>query len=210
MQRDMNRGGRWGWLDRLLLALVLVLQVVILLRGGGRASSSDGAPQAALAAESPTAAVMPAPPVARPTTVLRAPRADGFDQMVDRMNSMMAGAMRDWDTMSRMMSRTDRWPHLDPIPTLDMREDEGAYTVVFSLPGVALDGIRVILDNRLLTVSIPRTVPGGGRHRQVIRLPGPVGDAGAATATLTNGVLRVSVPKGRLQAGGQPVGLRLF
>ena len=210
MKGQWYRGG-WGWIDRLLLALVLLLQVLILLRTG-RVPVADGV-QSAIGEPTDVESMgahEAMRPMSAPISPVVPPPAGPFDAMVDRMNWMMAGAMRDWDSMSRMMSRADLWPQLDPTPTLDMREDERAYTVVLTLPGVGRDDIRVTLDNRLLTVSIPRAVPGGGRRSQVIRLPGPVGEAGAATAVLTNGVLRVSIPKGSPPLGAYPVGLRLF
>lgn len=216
-------GPGWGrWLDRLLLMGILLAQILIFLRlGEGRSGSSGeatapapveaGTTEARAPGAAPPGRVRPDPFMA---PVLRGPDA-GFEAMVEQMNLLMADAIRDMDSMSRLLSRTDQWPHLAPSPTLDMREDDRAYRVVVSLPGRTMEDVRVMLEGRDLTLSLPHG-PGGsaphapGRYRQVVRLPGPVGDPGEATATVTNGVLRVTVPKGIARPMAPRPGLRLF
>jgi len=105
------------------------------------------------------------------------------------------------------------WDRLRASPTLDMRHTESGYLVTFSIPGVHADDLGVLLDGRVLTVrawcAAPGYPGGGQRYERRILLPGPVGAAEEAQAQLTNGLLRVHVPKG---TGSDPrrMVLRLF
>ena len=86
--------------------------------------------------------------------------------------------------------------------------------MVFSLPGLNESDIRVALEGRLLTVSCEseHQTPRARQHDPFVRsvwLPGPVGDPQEAYALMTNGVLKVMVPKGEGLQASLPR-LRLF
>lgn len=197
------------WLERTLLLAVLAMQVAVfwqlrVVMRDGRLGEPAGDVVAEAAAPEPTEPLLPE-------------RAEWPDEAVPRFPTAQVMAM---DAMMESMARLHSavqfnrgWDRLQASPTLDMRDTESGYLVTFSIPGVDADELGVLLDGRVLTVRAwcPATGAGGGGHRyeRRILLPGPVGEAGEAQAHLTNGVLRVHVPKG---AGLEPrrVVLRLF
>ncbi|MHC4609751.1 MAG: Hsp20/alpha crystallin family protein [Planctomycetota bacterium] len=90
---------------------------------------------------------------------------------------------------------------------MDVREDEGHYFIEADLPGVGKDDVEVTLEDGVLTVSAEtkgddqregenfhvreREV---GKFSRSFRLPSEV-DAGKVAATLSNGVLMVTLDK---------------
>lgn len=197
------------WLERTLLLAVLAMQVAVFwqLRAvmrAGRPAEPAGDVVAEVAAPEPAERLLPE-------------RAEMPDEAVPPFPSAQVMAM---DAMMESMARLHSavqfnrgWDRLQASPTLDMRDTENGYLVTFSIPGVNADDLGVLLDGRVLTVRAwcPADGADGGGHRyeRRILLPGPVGEAGEAQAHLTNGVLRVHVPKG---AGLEPrrVVLRLY
>jgi len=198
------------WLERTLLLAVLAMQVAVfwqlraVMRAGRPAEPLVGNAVAEVAAPEPAERLLPEQAELPAEAVPRFPTAQ-----VMAMDAMM-------ESMARLHSAVQfnrGWDRLQASPTLDMRDTENGYLVTFSIPGVNADDLGVLLDGRVLTVRAwcPADGAGGGGHRyeRRILLPGPVGEAGEAQAHLTNGVLRVHVPKG---AGLEPrrVVLRLF
>jgi len=92
-------------------------------------------------------------------------------------------------------------------PPLNMWEDDGHYFVEAELPGLAMEDLEILVtsDNQL-SIAGERKQPAtknGSWHRQersygsfkrLTELPGPI-DSEQVTATLTNGVLQVTLPK---------------
>ncbi len=198
------------WLERTLLLAVLAMQLAVFwqLRLVIRAARLAEEPAREVVAEVAPQGV---------TEPLLPEHAELPDEAASRFPSAQVMAM---DAMMESMARLHSavqfnrgWDRLQASPTLDMRDTESGYLVTFSIPGVNADDLGVLLDGRVLTVRAwcPAEGAGGGGHRyeRRILLPGPVGEAGEAQAHLTNGVLRVHVPKG---AGLEPrrVVLRLF
>ena len=183
--------------DRGLLLLVLAAQVTILVRlvqrPGEEAVEASSPPVPAVAAVRPPARAVVTPFPAAP--VLHRARS-----LHDHMDRMFAEAFEDMDRLTQWMNREDAWNRLTASPSMDMREQSGEYVVVFSLPGVQESDIAVSLDGRLLHVHAPVFDRRGGHVRvfeQTVRLPGPVAESQDAEAGLTNGILRVVVPKRR-------------
>ncbi len=113
----------------------------------------------------------------------------------------MEQALQDFERLENLMNFDEGWPGLPPSPAMDMRDDENHYLVAFSVPGLGAPELTVTLEGRLLTIS------GGSQARghsqsvsftKRVLLPGPVSHAGEAQAFLTNGILRVMVPKADL------------
>jgi HSP20 family protein len=92
-------------------------------------------------------------------------------------------------------------------PKLDLLEYDDRSVVVAELPGMNQEDIKITMDGEVLTVSGERKsagVPEGsrwirneigvGRFSRSIQLPHPV-EANGVTAELTNGLLRIVLPK---------------
>lgn len=111
--------------------------------------------------------------------------------------------------------------HGDALPErirLDVKESPEAYTVLAELPGVAKDDIHVDIDGGLVTLRAEvkqhdaqregeRVVRGEryyGTVARSIQLPVDVDDA-EASAKYDHGVLTLSLPKRRAQAGQKRV-----
>lgn len=117
------------------------------------------------------------------------------------MDAMWEQAMSEFEQMESFMRHLDDgWAAAAPLPAMDMREEPDRYVVLFSLPGLDGSNITVNLEGRLLTVSSKTTDQARARfstysfQRRVL-LPGPVEAGEQAQAVMSNGVLRVSVPK---------------
>ena len=109
--------------------------------------------------------------------------------------------MAEFEQMERFINFDEDWSSLMISPTMDMKDETDEYVVVFSLPGQDESDIRVTLDGRLLTVSCRSDArsPHTASYESFVRsvwLPGPVGDEQSARAMITNGVLRILIPKG--------------
>ena len=121
--------------------------------------------------------------------------------MHSRMDRLMQHTMRDIARFERLIDVDDRWESLAFSPALDMREQDDAYIVVCTLPGASRSDIVVLLEGRLLTLHAPVHAPDRsgtvlGRFEQRVQIPGPVAAAEDVIAYMTNGILRVIVPKG--------------
>ena len=107
------------------------------------------------------------------------------------------------------MITTARWVTLPALqrwaPLTDVTEADNAYVVELELPGVKRDQINVELSDRQLVVSgeVREEEKEGVRRRRTRRygrfeyrtmLPGEA-DAGRVSASLSDGVLTVMVPK---------------
>jgi len=107
-------------------------------------------------------------------------------------------AFHDMERLDDLMDFDKVWPVLRPSPAMDMRDDENHYLVAFSVPGLDAPELTVTLNGRLLTISgesQPRDQYQTVTFSKRVWLPGPVQHAKQAQARLTNGILRVMVPK---------------
>ena len=94
------------------------------------------------------------------------------------------------------------WDMVSTSPAMDMRRQDASYVVLFSLPGVDESRLAVTLEGRLLTVqaSLDSMMRGSAAtrvFRRQVLLPGPVDDSRPPAASVTNGMLRIVVPRGR-------------
>jgi len=92
-------------------------------------------------------------------------------------------------------------------PRTDVEEHEGHYTIIAEVPGMKKDDIAVTFQDDTLTMSGERKAPENtdsttyrhmersyGKFARSFRLPSPV-KADKITATVTDGLLTVTVPK---------------
>ena len=139
-------------------------------------------------------AVLPARRSGQSLTVLDPSRE--FEDIYNRMGQLMNLALGDF---SMVESADMPW-----APLADLRENDDAYVVNVELPGVQKDQIDIQVQDRELTISGEITDTGNGRrHRSSRRtgrfeyrtyLPGDI-KADQVSATLSDGVLNVTVPK---------------
>ena len=92
-------------------------------------------------------------------------------------------------------------------PTIDVYETDHTLEIAVDLPGVDLEGIRILGKGDSILIAGEKSARraggessfhlverGYGRFARVVRLTHP-GDTAKARATLVNGELRVSIPK---------------
>lgn len=189
--------------DRLLLVAILVVQLLILWRTGSQPGKTVGSEPSRDPVSAPVADVEPAHAfgAARPATVSAAATRFPAPPLLfdNHMEQMMADALAQFEQIERLLFSETPWTALPPSPTMEMRDQGDSYVVLLSLPGADPRGILVTLDGRLLTVANRRRRPAGaarlGSFERRIWLPGPVRTDDYATAVLTNGVLKVTIPK---------------
>lgn len=93
------------------------------------------------------------------------------------------------------------------VPTLDLAENDAAFTVQIEVPGMPKENLDVKLTGEILTISghreAAKEVPGenflyrereAGQFVRTLRLPAPVVE-GKIEAHYTDGVLKVTLPK---------------
>jgi HSP20 family molecular chaperone IbpA len=142
------------------------------------------------------------PPV---QNVRMAPAAEQAQQTMRafaQMDAFFEQTFSEMAAMERLFDRDAEWDALPVSPFLDMREEGDAYVVVYATPGMTAHNVGVVLDGRILTIAATLPHRHGGavgarpftveRH---VQLPGPVLSSYEATAVITNGVLRISLPK---------------
>ncbi len=119
-----------------------------------------------------------------------------FEDIYNRMGQLMNLALGDFGILE---AADIPWS-----PMADLREADDAYVIHVELPGVSKDQIDIEVQDRELIISGEVTdTDGGRRHRSSRRtgrfeyrtyLPGDI-KADQVSATLSDGVLTVSVPK---------------
>ena len=114
-------------------------------------------------------------------------------------------ASRGWDDWLRASGEEDGDRMI--TPALDVYEDEDAYTVTTELPGLKKDDIDITIEDGVLSISgekkfeheerkqsYHRVERRYGTFRRSVSLPSGV-DTEKADATMTDGVLKVVLPK---------------
>ena len=101
-------------------------------------------------------------------------------------------------------------------PPLDILETEAAIEAILDIPGVPRDSVEIVFSGNVLLVT-GQKVPAACEHRDAAfhiaersfgRFARAIGvdgafDAGRATATLTDGELRIVLPRLAERRGGQ-------
>jgi HSP20 family molecular chaperone IbpA len=95
----------------------------------------------------------------------------------------------------------------DPLPAVDVREEEDRYVVEADLPGMEEDDLEVSVNNDVLTIASEKEEESEDRKkgflirerkqasfRRTFRLPPDV-DSGSIDASFDNGVLTVELPR---------------
>lgn len=138
-------------------------------------------------------------------TVVRYEPWSALNQLHSQLNRLFD---RELDSGTASSAVTADW-----VPAADIHEYPDRFVLLLDVPGVALEGVDITLDESVLSVSGERaqTVPSAeversrterssGRFQRRFTLPDTV-DAAAVRARGSNGVLEVTIPK---QARAQP------
>jgi HSP20 family molecular chaperone IbpA len=184
--------------ERVLLTVILGMQLVIAwglfwphLPAGSAEEEVVTASEVAGASDAELHSPLPRP------SFFPAVRRDPFEEM----DAMFSDALENMARLRSAMHIDEGWERIAASPTMDMRAGDADYVVSFSIPGAQPSDIEVTLDGRVLTVEALAPVRGASyarmqRFERRVLLPGPVGQAENAHASITNGILRVHVPKG--------------
>jgi len=97
--------------------------------------------------------------------------------------------------------------HAGVFPSINLTEDQDHYYIRAELPGISADDLDIQATGNNLSVSGERKIEvekdnvryhrkerEAGKFSRAISLPGDI-DADGVSAALTNGILRISVPK---------------
>jgi HSP20 family molecular chaperone IbpA len=211
---------KWIVLLCVLLLAVLALQVMILSKTNKLAverQSPAAKPQVSLAPLVAHPMENPQPPTNANITAQsrRQPRDNWPSQMdvafndaqrmFDRMDSTFANAFHNMRRADPFTHFDDGWDRLVTSPAMDMREQGNKYVVLCYLPTVSPSNVSVTINGRMLTVC-STVSQWDGRTAQTssfesrVQIPGPVGDIQQAAASLSNGVLKIIIPKGSAAA----------
>lgn len=207
-------------IDRALLVAVLVFQLVIVVmlaaqrRAAGPAAAGIG-PTGRGGLTVRTEPDLRRVTVSHTDSVAAALRDSGA--LFDHMDALFEQTVSDIAAMDRLFDPDARWASLPVSPFLDMRETGDRYIVIYGVPGMRPSDVRVVLNDRILTIHAAMVCPPDahrlGRSYQMdrsVRLPGPVGDLSLASAGLTNGLLRVALPRAGAPGRVMAVPVRLF
>lgn len=192
MMERYNRNTQSGHvvtLERGLLAGILAMQLII----AWGVFKPDAMKQGNAETPAPVSTVTPMPSASCPIFPDR--------HVFDDMDALFADAFENMTRLRSAMHIDEGWDRLCASPTMDMRYNDADYLVSFSIPGALPKDIEVLLDGRVLTIQAVAPVRGPfatrmQRFERRVLLPGPVGHSDDAHASITNGILRVHVPKG--------------
>jgi HSP20 family protein len=105
------------------------------------------------------------------------------------------------------------------IPAVDLKEDDGTYTVTAELPGVDRDNVEINIKDDMLEIKGTKSQESKreeanlhiversyGSFARRIRLPGPV-DSEKAKASMDKGVLTLQLPKVEPKAGMKKIAI---
>jgi HSP20 family protein len=126
-----------------------------------------------------------------------------LDQVTERMRRMLDQTFGGLGWPSPLLADTAAW-----APLVDIEEQDGAYLLEAELPGVKREDIDIEVVGRELAITgeikekerkgaVRKRTRRVGRFEYRVRVPDQV-DASKIEASLTDGVLTVSVPKAEL------------
>ncbi len=135
--------------------------------------------------------------------LVRIERFPGTRSLVDELFDFE----RNIDNMFGRFLGTGQGPGVRTYPALDVAEYDNETVVVAEVPGVHKSDIKISVHDGILTISgvrKERALPensswvrneiGSGEFSRALRLPHEV-NSGAINAELTNGILRIVLPK---------------
>lgn len=130
----------------------------------------------------------------------------GFQTPFDQLNALHRRMDNLNDLLLRGAGRRG-YTTAGVFPLINLTEDEDAYRVRAELPGIAADSLNIQVVGRNLTIAGERTIPAedkaaryhrrereAGAFSRGIGLPGDI-DPGKVTASMTDGILTVTLPK---------------
>jgi HSP20 family protein len=146
------------------------------------------------------------------------------DREANPFASLQRQIDRVFDDFSRGFAAWPTWPALTGdrtglVPSMDVTETDKAFEVMTELPGLDEKDVQINLADHVLTIKGEKRVDEEEKekhYRLVERSYGaflrtlelPVGiDADAVTATMTKGVLKVTVPKAT-EADGKKIDVK--
>ena len=119
-----------------------------------------------------------------------------------QMNALFERAFTDMDVLRSFRDIDHGWDAVTRSPTLDMREHGDAYVVILTLSGLDEERLAVTLRDRLLNILAPflreadRRPQGTRFFDRTVQIPGPVDFDKRPRCAVSNGFLRVVLPKG--------------
>ncbi|MFC7134750.1 MULTISPECIES: Hsp20/alpha crystallin family protein [Salinibaculum] len=141
---------------------------------------------------------------------------DALEEMFDRMSREFENAARSWES-----GETFDISMAGESMALDLIDGDDAYTVEVDVPGFSRDEIDVRVTDDTLTIEAEheheaeteseRYLRRERQHRSMRRsilLPDPV-DADAVAATMSDGVLTVTIPKEEVTEEGNHVDIEV-
>lgn len=198
-----------------LLVLVVVFQTGVLIHQGRKQAALE-AEQQKIAAfshnQKPTHLARGAFPQAGgvsrgfPRSFMDDDPWETFDAMSRRMNSLIQHAFVFGSPLFQTSALDSGF---DLTPAVDLEETQDAYIVTSDLPGLEKDKIDLTVKENILTIEGRRETTqetkdpnqsyyaqerSYGSFARSLSLPGPVDEA-KITATYTNGVLTITLPK---------------
>lgn len=199
MQSALRRF-RWISIERLLLVVILVLQLVLILNRNRDSRSGDRATAPSnLTADASTETVGERGGAQEPFS------EDRPDLSLPSPSSGRIGL--GWPAWARMAPypqeeirqlMTRDWERLQRAPAMDVVEQPDAFVVLFSMPNVEDDEINVSMERGILTLDLPIGSAREGHYGRLVRrlqIPGVAANVTNPHYLLTNGVLRVYLPK---------------
>ncbi|WP_438021690.1 Hsp20/alpha crystallin family protein [Sorangium sp. So ce233] len=103
-----------------------------------------------------------------------------------------------WSTasaMSRVLDAAWRWPAQAATPRADVLERDDAWEILCDVPGMGPEDVEVIAENGAIAIRGARRWDGGSSEFVRSFQLGGVTPSSDVSASLSNGVLRVRVPK---------------
>ena len=139
------------------------------------------------------------------------PSSPNFSQVLDQrrwdmdsqMSMILNQALDDLTALENLMDVNSGWQSTESACAVDMREFDDHYLVSCSMRGCSKsdadkESVTADLRGRLLTISASPRSPNGAQLQSFTRhvwLPGPVMNHHFVQARLTNGMLRIAIPK---------------
>jgi HSP20 family molecular chaperone IbpA len=210
-ETEKRKKARIVTVERALLAAILVVQVCLYVQNRrqyallreepasqpalNQQSGEAGDGHASIGSDEPTSGpVLP---------VWASSPADSFrnaERMFREMDRMFESVFAVPARPRAFLSFDEGWEHLMDSPSMDMRESDEGYEVLFCLPGTRASDVRVTLSGRILYVLADLRDPANpdtvlGTYERRVQLPGPIAPDSSPTAALTNGLLRISIPR---------------